>query len=78
MPGSVNRNLIVAVRGFPILPTLDFEFDRLADELDQQIEDQVSAANHQALFEGIAEEIGEGVGALYRGPGLSAGGFRRH
>jgi hypothetical protein len=35
MPGRVNRNLVVVISSFPILPTVDFEFDCLADDCDQ-------------------------------------------
>jgi hypothetical protein len=51
VPEGVNRQLFTAHRRLPVFPTFDFEFDRLPDDFDRQIEEKISAANQEALFE---------------------------
>jgi len=50
MPESVDGNLAVARGGFPIIPALDFKSDGAADEVDQNEEDEISAANKQSIL----------------------------
>src|SRR5205807_8653757 len=72
MPESVDRYLIVARCGFPIIPAFDFKFNGATDEFDEQEEDEIGGANKQAILQRIRGETGERVGAIDIGRRLHA------